>query len=143
MYLADIKTLGLSPGASKADIKRAYRKLAQEHHPDLAGADHKERFQEIHAAYSRLSPKPKPKREPDPPAARTAADKSAGRATAEAFFRDLGSTVASKGAAHARAAVEEHVQSKGKFAQAAGAFFGAALEEGEELLHEALRKPRR
>lgn len=46
------RTLGLDRNASPDDIKRAYRKLASQHHPDKGG--NKERFQEIQEAYSVL-----------------------------------------------------------------------------------------
>ena len=48
--------LGVAKDASQADIKKAYRKLAQEHHPD-ANAGNKqaeERFKEISSAYDVL-----------------------------------------------------------------------------------------
>jgi molecular chaperone DnaJ len=48
--------LGVDRGASDADIKRAFRRLAQRWHPDVsrdAGAD--ERFKEINEAYQVLS----------------------------------------------------------------------------------------
>src|SRR3954468_7701233 len=48
--------LGLTPGASDNDIKRAYRKLARDLHPDVnpdPGA--KERFQEVNRAYQALT----------------------------------------------------------------------------------------
>ncbi len=48
--------LGVERGASDAEIKRAFRKLAQQWHPDVnrdAGAD--ERFKEINEAYQVLS----------------------------------------------------------------------------------------
>ena len=49
--------LGLSRSASADDIKKAYRKLAKEHHPDLkpGNAGNEERFKEISAAYTLLS----------------------------------------------------------------------------------------
>lgn len=47
------ETLGLSKDASADDIKRAYRKLAMEHHPDKGGDDKK--FKEIAEAYEVLS----------------------------------------------------------------------------------------
>jgi len=47
------KTLGLSKGASADEIKRAYRRLAQEHHPDKGGDQAK--FKEVNEAYQVLS----------------------------------------------------------------------------------------
>jgi DnaJ-class molecular chaperone len=49
--------LGIKREASQDEIKRAYRKLAQELHPDRTGNDQKktERFKEVCAAYAILS----------------------------------------------------------------------------------------
>ncbi|MFA6226987.1 MAG: molecular chaperone DnaJ [Candidatus Paceibacterota bacterium] len=47
------KTLGLERNASKEDIKKAFRKLAHEHHPDKGG--NQEKFKEASEAYSVLS----------------------------------------------------------------------------------------
>lgn len=57
-------TLGLSKDATPDDIKRAYRKLASQHHPDKGGD--KEKFQEIQQAYGVLSD-PEKKAEYDNP----------------------------------------------------------------------------
>jgi len=45
--------LGISRNASQEEIKRAYRKLAHEHHPDKGGNEQK--FKEINEAYQTLS----------------------------------------------------------------------------------------
>lgn len=56
-YIDYYKVLGVDKGASQEDIKKAYKKLARKHHPDLnpndAGA--KQRFQEINEANEVLS----------------------------------------------------------------------------------------
>jgi hypothetical protein len=75
--------LGLSPGATTAAIKKAYRKLAQQYHPDRnSSPDAEEKFKLVKEAYEYLSsgvsgtgifkqakaetpkPKPRPKKEP-------------------------------------------------------------------------------
>ena len=48
--------LGVSHDASQEDIKKAYRRLAREHHPDVSQShDAEDRFKEIAAAYEILS----------------------------------------------------------------------------------------
>src|SRR5450432_1882180 len=49
------QTLGLAPGATSAEIKRAYRRLAKAYHPDSAGERALPRFLAIQAAYERLT----------------------------------------------------------------------------------------
>ena len=46
-------TLGIDKKATKEDVKKAFRKLAQKHHPDKGGDEKK--FKEITEAYSTLS----------------------------------------------------------------------------------------
>ena len=63
------ETLGVAPGASKAKIRRAYRRLAQRYHPDLNPGDPEaeERFKEVQAAYEALtkrSSRREPRRQP-------------------------------------------------------------------------------
>jgi curved DNA-binding protein CbpA len=47
--------LGLEPGASQVEVKRAYRRLAKVLHPDTAGEAALPRFLEIQEAYERLT----------------------------------------------------------------------------------------
>ena len=55
------ETLGVTKNASDEDIKKAYRKLAREHHPDVAQnkEEAEKRFKEINEAYQVLSNKQK------------------------------------------------------------------------------------
>jgi len=55
MAIDPYRTLGLEPGASPAEIKRAYRRLAKAFHPDSAGEAALPRFLAIHEAYDRLT----------------------------------------------------------------------------------------
>jgi molecular chaperone DnaJ len=52
------KILGVSKGASETEIKKAFRKLAHQHHPDKAGGN-EAKFKEINEAYQVLSDKTK------------------------------------------------------------------------------------
>lgn len=68
------RTLGLEPGASNAEVKRAYRLLAKAFHPDSAGDQATPRFLAIQDAYERLTSgraasSPRASRPSPPPAA--------------------------------------------------------------------------
>ncbi len=54
------ETLGVDTNASESEIKKAYRKLARQYHPDVnKEASAEEKFKEINAAYEVLSDKSK------------------------------------------------------------------------------------
>jgi len=57
------KTLGVAENASASDIKKAYKKLATEHHPDKHGGDDS-RMKDINSAYDTLK-NPKKREEYD------------------------------------------------------------------------------
>ena len=51
-----LDTLGLQPGATKAEVKAAYRRLSKIHHPDISkDPNAKEKFIEINEAYNFLT----------------------------------------------------------------------------------------
>lgn len=52
------KILGVEKGASQDEIKKAFRKIAHQHHPDKAGGD-ESKFKEANEAYQVLSDEPK------------------------------------------------------------------------------------
>jgi len=57
------KTLGVPKSATAADIKKAYRKLARQHHPDVSkSADASKKFKELNEANEVLSDPEKRKR---------------------------------------------------------------------------------
>ncbi len=86
------RTLEISPGATQAEIKRAYRRLAKLYHPDSAGERALSRFLAIQVAYEMLVDEPgRPRTVVRGSAARPApapawqADASRARATREAY----------------------------------------------------------
>ena len=90
--------LGLAPGASAAAIKAAWRRLAREHHPDLAGSPAERRaatrrMAEINAAYADLRERGAPpagRRPAGSAAAREPSDDARGDAAAAAHERPSG-----------------------------------------------------
>ncbi len=55
------QTLGVSKNATEADIKKAFRKLAHEHHPDKQSGN-EQKFKDVNEAYQTLSNPEKRKR---------------------------------------------------------------------------------
>ena len=51
------QTLGVTKTASQDEIKKAFRKLARQHHPDQNAGDKasEEKFKEVNQAYETLS----------------------------------------------------------------------------------------
>ncbi|RLM54479.1 hypothetical protein C2845_PM10G21410 [Panicum miliaceum] len=49
------EVLGVGVGASRGEIKAAYRRLAREVHPDAGGCGGDEGFIQLHAAYATLA----------------------------------------------------------------------------------------
>lgn len=47
--------LGVKPGATQDEIKKAYRKKSRETHPDLNPTKDRREFQRIQAAYEKLT----------------------------------------------------------------------------------------
>jgi DnaJ domain len=109
------RILGLEPGASQADVKRAFRRLAKAYHPDSAGEAALPRFLAIHQAYEILTntrpstriggragstPASEPWREPwraDPARARAARDQARARRPRSGAATGDGENGASRG----------------------------------------------
>ncbi len=76
MAVSAYATLGLVRTATTAEIRVAYRTLAKQHHPDVAGPASEARFIAIRAAYELLA-------DPDRRRAYDASPEDEGRAEAE------------------------------------------------------------
>lgn len=95
------RTLGLAPGASLDEVRRAYRRLAKANHPDAAGEAALPRFLAIQAAYEaiagpsrgrRVGARPStPSARPAPPTEPWRADPDRARASGRADGRRPGS----------------------------------------------------
>jgi curved DNA-binding protein len=79
--------LGVDRAAPADDIKRAYRRLASQHHPDKGGD--KERFQEIQEAYAVLSD-PEKRSEYDNPRQRVHVNMGSGGFDFDSIFQMFG-----------------------------------------------------
>ncbi|HET7471888.1 MAG TPA: DnaJ domain-containing protein [Candidatus Limnocylindrales bacterium] len=66
------RTLGLAPGASLEEVRRAYRRLAKVNHPDAAGEAALPRFLAIQAAYEQIAGPRRARRPGSRPGASTA-----------------------------------------------------------------------
>ena len=93
------KTLGVAESADEAAIKKAYRKLAKEYHPDVTGNDKKktERFKEINEAYGVLGDAQKRKEYDRLKHAPVRPDGMPEGFDADAFARTFGGTRATAG----------------------------------------------
>lgn len=71
--------LGLAPGASMADVKRAYRRLAKHFHPDHAGPGSLRTFMAVKTAYEWIVAHAPPMAPPPSPAPAVRSNWSGGR----------------------------------------------------------------
>jgi curved DNA-binding protein CbpA len=110
------RILGLTPGATADEVRRAYRRLAKENHPDSAGEAALPRFLAIQAAYEAIAApgrtrhvggRPTASARSNPPAEPWRADPDRARASGRADGRRPGArpagTTAGEGAARSSA----------------------------------------
>ena len=108
------EVLGIAPDASPEEIKRAFRKIARQCHPDVAGDDPEAlaRFKAAREAYEALT-NPKPDDEPAPTARRPRRKKSDGSFFRAAYRRASGGRAEAPGEAPADPGLDDLFQDFG------------------------------
>jgi len=111
-------TLGVSPGASDAELRAAYRRLVQLHHPDHNGGspESARRFEEVQDAYARV----RQLRAQRPAPAATAAADTAGP-DVDSRLAAIERELANERAKRDRQAARERAQRAAREATATGA----------------------
>ncbi len=92
--------LGVSPGASDRELRTAYRRLVQLHHPDHnhGSAESTRRFEEIERAYAQIR-----ERRENPPSAKQTPNRATADADVDARLADLERELREASAARERA----------------------------------------
>ncbi|MCS5715806.1 DnaJ domain-containing protein [Herbiconiux sp. CPCC 205716] len=120
------KTLGVSKDISDADLKKAYRKLARQYHPDSnqGDAQAESRFKEISEAYSVLSDAEQRKEYDQIRAMGSGARFTAGGAGQAGGFEDVFGGMFGGGGGGARGQSYSYQQAPGGFDDILGGMFG-------------------
>jgi curved DNA-binding protein CbpA len=113
-------TLGVTPGASDAELRAAYRRLVQLHHPDHNGGspESARRFEEVQDAYARV--RQLRAQRPAPAAAAARANDTAGP-DVESRLAAIERELANERAKRDRRAARERAQRAARQATATGA----------------------
>lgn len=127
------QVLGVSRSATSDEIKRAFHKLAHQHHPDKGG--NAEKFKEISAAYASLKDH-KPQGEPE---------RAPFTGTPQGFGKDFYGTYEQWKASKKRNAesFEEKIKRMKREAQAAKqeqSFWGSVLNHNQKMVDDLLEK---
>jgi molecular chaperone DnaJ len=120
------KVLGVSKDISDAELKKAYRKLARQYHPDSNQGDEKAeaRFKEISEAYSVLSDAEQRKEYDQIRAMGSGARFTAGGGGQGGGFEDVFGGMFGQGGGGARGASYSYQQAPGGFDDILGGMFG-------------------
>jgi len=120
------KVLGVSKDISDAELKKAYRKLARQYHPDSNQGDAKAeaRFKEISEAYSVLSDTEQRKEYDQIRAMGSGARFTAGGGGQGGGFEDVFGGMFGQGGGGARGASYSYQQAPGGFDDILGGMFG-------------------